>query len=245
MTPRSVNFQQRKEKILGIVVHQYIKTITPVSSQYIVKRYFPDLSSATVRNILAELENEGFLSHPHTSAGRVPTQLGYRYYVDNLMDEIKLLEEEKTRIQAEYRKDVNELEILVQKTSEVLSDLTHYTSIVSIDGMEDKFYCHGMSFVAGYPEFHDFDRIKEILRMLEAKEHLLELINRELDRKVEIYIGAEMKCKGINECSLVVSSYEKQNGPSGRLAVLGPTRMNYERVVSALEYFSELMNKML
>ena len=245
MTPRAVNFQERKERILGIVVHQYIKTITPVSSQYIVKRYFPDLSSATVRNILAELERDGFLSHPHTSAGRVPTQLGYRYYVDNLMNEIKLLEEEKIRIQTEYKKDVNELEVLLDKTSEVLSDLTHYTSIVSVDGVQEKFYCHGMSFVAGYPEFQDFNRVKEILMMLETKEHLLELINRELERKVEIYIGAEMKCKGINECSLVVSSYEKKDGPSGRLAILGPTRMNYDRVVSALEYFSELMNEML
>jgi heat-inducible transcriptional repressor len=88
-----------------------------------------------------------------------------------------------------------------------------------------------------------------IARRLEAflsKERILELISRELDRKVDILIGSEMKYEGMNDCSLVISSYKKKNSNlSGRIAVLGPTRMDYERVVSTLEYFSELMNKIL
>src|SRR3989338_4861310 len=131
MSPRKIDYQERKDLVLAIVVDQYIKTISPVSSGYIVDEYDLDFSPATIRNILAELEDEGYLTHPHTSAGRVPTQSGYRYYVDKLMNQIQLLEEEKDRIKAEYPKDGNELENLIEKKSAVISDVTKYTSIVS------------------------------------------------------------------------------------------------------------------
>ncbi|HOW35752.1 MAG TPA: hypothetical protein PL155_05000 [Candidatus Omnitrophota bacterium] len=244
MTPRKNDSQARKDRVLAIVVDQYIKNVTPVGSSFIVQEYHLDLSPATVRNILAELEEEGFLSHPHTSAGRVPTQRGYRYFVDHLMNEIQLLKEEKERIQAEYRRGVKELEKLLEKTSEVISDLTHYTSIVSIDGGE-KMFCKGISFVAGYPEFHNFERIKHIIHALEEKEHILEVINRALEKKIQIFIGSEIACEDIEGCSLAISSFKKENGPSGRIAVLGPTRMDYERVVSTLDYFSKLMKEIL
>jgi len=243
--PRIVDIEQRKDKVLAIVVDHYITTVTPVSSAFIVQEYFPDLSSATIRNILADLEADGFLSHPYTSAGRLPTELGYRYYVDHLMNEIKLLEGEKKRIESEYKKGIVELEGLMIKTSQMISDFTHYTSIVSVDGQPDHIYCRGMSFVVGYPEFHDFDRIRQLLSMLEEKERLLELINRELEHKVEIFIGEELACEVIDNCSLVVSRFRKHNGLSGRIAILGPTRMNYKRAVSTLNYFSELMSETL
>ena len=86
MSSRAQEIQQRKDQVLAITVGQYIKTVTPVSSSYIAKIYPSGVSSATVRNVLAELEEEGYLTHPHTSAGRMPTQKGYRYYVDHLLD---------------------------------------------------------------------------------------------------------------------------------------------------------------
>ncbi len=244
MTARQADYQARKDKVLAIVVDEYIKHVSPVGSSLIVQQYHLDLSPATVRNILAELEEDGFLSHPHTSAGRVPTQRGYRYFVDNLMNEIQLLKEEKDRVQTEYRQGMRELEKLLEKTSEVISDLTHYTSIVSIDG-DDRVFCKGISFVAGYPEFHDFTRIKQILHALEERERILEVINRDLGKKIQIYIGSELAYKEIDGCSLAISSFKKVNGPSGRIAVLGPTRMDYERVVCALEYISQIMREIL
>ena len=243
MTARQSDYQARKDRVLAIVVDEYIKNVSPVSSSLIVQEHHLDLSPATVRNILAELEEDGFLTHPHTSAGRVPTQRGYRYFVDNLMHEIQLLREEKERIQAEYKQGMRELEALLEKTSEMISDLTHYTSIVSVDG-GDKLFYKGISFVAGYPEFHDFARIKQILHALEEKGRILEVINRDLERKIQIYIGSEIAYKEIDGCSLAISSFKMDKGPSGRIAVLGPTRMDYERVVSTLEYFSQLMKEL-
>ena len=242
---RQMDQQERRERVLGIVVEQYIGTITPVSSNFIVQHYRLDLSPATIRNILAELEERGYLTHPHTSAGRVPTQHGYRYYVDHLMNEIQLLEEEKARIQVEYKQGVAELETLLDKTSEVIANLTHYTSIICVDGMEDKFYCKGTSFVVGYPEAYDIDKIGHILKALEEKKRLWEIINVDLKKNIEILIGEEISYSDIDSCSLAISSFKKENGPSGRIAVLGPTRMNYEKVVSTLEYISELMTELL
>ncbi len=245
MTPKRLDSIYRKKKILSYVVEEYIRNITPVSSNQVVVGRFLDLSPATIRNILAELEGDGFLTHPHTSAGRVPTQEGYRYYVDHLMTEIQLLADEKQRIMAEYQQDVSELETLLEKTSEILAQETHYPSIISIDGFGDKVFCRGISFVAGYPEFHNFHKIECILRVLEGKESLLELINRDLEKKIHIFIGDEMGCSEMDGCSLIVSRYGKEDGPKGRLALLGPTRMDYEKATSVLDYFSELINEML
>jgi len=238
---RQNDIQLRKDKILAIVVNQYIKTITPIGSHSITEEFRLDVSPATVRNILAELEEEGYLSHPHTSAGRVPTQRGYRYYVDHLMKEIQLLEEEKRRIQSEYKRHIDKLEMLMEKTSQMICDLTQYTTIVSVDDWGSKIILKGTSQVVGYPESTDVLKIQAILRILEEKERLIALINRDLDHKIEIYIGHEMALKEMESCSLAVSSFEK-DGLSGRIAVLGPTRMNYNRVVSALEYISDLFS---
>ncbi len=242
MTPRKADLQDRKERVLAITVDQYIKTVSPVSSSCLLRKYGLDLSSATIRNVLAELEEEGYLSHPHTSAGRVPTQRGYRYYVDHLMGEIQMLEEEKTRIRGEYQKESAELDRLLEKTSRVLSQTTHCTSLVSIDG-DTRIFCQGTSFVVEYPDYQDIGKIRGILAALDEKERLLQLINKELDERTTIFIGKELECEDIDACSLVVSRYQSKHGPSGRIAVLGPTWMDYKRVVSTLDYFSDLIEE--
>lgn len=253
MTPRktdvrlagSLRDEGRKERILAITVDEYIKNVSPVSSSRIVQQYGVDLSSATIRNVLAELENEGYLTHPHTSAGRVPTQKGYRYYVDHLMGEIQLLEYEKACIRAEYKRECAELDKLLEKTSRVLSETTHCTSLVSVDGWGNRIFCQGTSFVVEYPDYQDINQIRSILAALDEKERLLQLINMELEEKTAIFIGEELECKDIDACSLVVSRYQAKHGPSGRIAVLGPTCMDYKRVVSALDYFSDLIEEIL
>ncbi|MDP8212402.1 MAG: hypothetical protein P9X22_03805 [Candidatus Zapsychrus exili] len=245
MTPRLTDVKARKDRLLNLAINHYIGTMAPVSSKTIVREFSLDLSSATVRNIFAELEEEGFLTHPHTSAGRVPTQKGYRYYVDNFLTEMGLLDEEKQKIKEEYSQEKKELDVLLEKTSKVLSDMTNCTSIVSIDGQGNKMFCQGTNFIVGYSEYQDLNKIRCILKTLDDKERLLKIINRELAKRIEVFIGQEMPCQDINICSLVVSGYKTKHGASGRIAILGPTRMNYRRVVSTLDYFSELMEEIV
>lgn len=243
MNTKQKEIQARKDSILGITVGRYIETVSPVSSSFIVKEYLCDLSSATIRHILAELEHEGYLTHPHTSAGRIPTQKGYRYYVDNLMQEIKLLEEETERIKFEYKKQKLELEDLFDNLSKSISETTNYTSMISVDGWDKKLFCRGASYVVRYLDHSEIKKIEEILAALDEKERLLEIMNRNLEKRIDIYIGNEIACAQMNNCSLVISEYKTRKGPTGRIAVLGPTRMNYERVVSAIGYYSSLIEE--
>ena len=238
--------QERKDSVLAIVVSHYIKTESPVSSAFIAEEYPHDVSSATVRNILAELEEDGFLTHPHTSAGRLPTERGYRYYVDFLMHEIVLLEEERRRVQREYEQGLKELEALMEKTTEIVSELTHCTSIVTIDGAPRYFALRGTNYLVQAVGVYSIEKMALILKALEERERILELIRRDIDRRIKIYIGQETACGlAFEDCAMAVSRFETRLGLTGRIAVLGPTRMDYQRVVSALEYVSELIHEMV
>ncbi len=117
----------RKKKILQAIVEEYIENAEPVSSGSLVKLL--DCSSATIRNEMAELEQEGYLDKPHTSAGRIPSQQGYRYYIDELLTEDKLTVSEINYIKSRLETKVNELEDLTKIATTTLSELTHYTTI--------------------------------------------------------------------------------------------------------------------
>jgi len=121
---------RRKEKILQVVISHYVRTAKPVASGVIVKEYGFPFSSATVRNVLAELEEEGYLTHPYTSAGRIPTDKGYRFYVDGLMEAARLTKEEERRIEREYRDNRGGLEETMRQTSKMLSLFSHYAGFI-------------------------------------------------------------------------------------------------------------------
>jgi heat-inducible transcriptional repressor len=121
--------KERKTKILSTVIHHYIKTGKPVGSNVLIDEYNVSLSLAGVRNVMAELEKEGFLTHPHTSAGRIPTDKGYRSYVDNLL-KLQSFAIEEERIRKEYEQKHSEIESLLSETSRILSGLSQYVGFV-------------------------------------------------------------------------------------------------------------------
>jgi len=242
---RITDYESRRRDILAAAIDSYIEKATPASSQMLARKYKFNLSSATIRNVLAELEELGYLTHPHTSAGRIPTEKGYRYYVNYLMKRMDILEAERSRIDAEYHKNIKELEKLFDTTSEILSDFTHCTGLVYSADLHDRLFYKGASFMLDQPEFNNLEKIRQVLRMLEEKQRLIGIISQELDNKIKIFIGSELHYDDINDCSLVVSAYKYKNKPSGRVAVLGPKRMKYAKVVSAVEYLSELITEML
>jgi heat-inducible transcriptional repressor len=124
------NLNDREQSVLRHVVHNYISTAIPVGSRYISKHYESLLSPATIRNVMSDLEESGYLSHPHTSAGRVPTDLGYRYYVDFLMELQKISDAEKMVIRDHLDKAI-ETEELLRDTSKLLSKISNQLSIVT------------------------------------------------------------------------------------------------------------------
>lgn len=241
---RNVDHDLRKKAVLAATINKYIQEATPVSSGDISKVF--NLSSATIRSIFSELEKDGYLTHPYTSGGRIPTSRGYRYYVDFLAAQMEVLDAEKQRITREYERKVNRLEDALEKTSEIISAITHYTGIVSLVEEQDRFFYKGLSSILDQPEFHDFERTRHLIKVIEDRELLLDIINRELNQeKVQVYIGEELDCDQMQECSLVVTSYSLNDRPSGRIAVLGPKRMRYDHIIPTLEYISDALTDFL
>ena len=240
---RIIDRTQRRNMILSASINAYINSAAPVSSEWLAQDF--NLSSATVRNIFAELEEDGYLTHPYTSAGRIPTDKGYRYYVDFLMSQIELLDNEKKSIINEYKNKIARLEDVLEKTSEIISTITHYAGIVSLLEWEGKFFYRGLSYILEQPEFQDSEKIRLLIKMLEEKKRLLDIINRDFNETTKVYIGSEIGCPEIDTCSLVVSTYRRGRKQNGRLAVLGPRRMNYDYIIPALDFISQVLSETL
>lgn len=240
---RNVDSELRKRAVLATTINRYIDEASPVASEDIANLF--DLSSATIRNIFVELEQEGYIMHPYTSGGRIPTNKGYRYYVDFLINQMELLEVEKEQIIKEYNRQINRLEDALEKTSELICSITHYPGIVSILERQDRLFYKGISLILDEPEFQDLKKMRLLIKIIEEKQNLLNIINRDFDEKVKIYIGQELDCPEMESCSLVVSSYNLKDRPIGRLAVLGPKRMRYNHIISSLEYISGVLTEVL
>jgi len=133
----SPELTDRERQILQAVVHSYITTAQPVGSRAVVKRFGLDLSAATVRNVMADLEDTGFLQQLHTSSGRVPTEKGYRYYVDYLMKVQELTVEERRRIEREYAERLNNADEVLRHTSHLLALLTQQAGLAEAPRNED------------------------------------------------------------------------------------------------------------
>jgi heat-inducible transcriptional repressor len=228
---------------LNAAINRHIKNALPVASDDIAEEF--DLSSATIRNIFSELDESGYLKHPHTSGGRIPTDKGYRYYVDFLIQQIDLLDTEKQCILKDCKRKMRRLDDALENTSEVISEITHYAGIVSFLQWQDKIFYKGISRILDQPEFKDADKIRLLIRLMEDKSKLLDIINRDFSGKVKVYIGSELGFPEMENCSLIVSSFMLKNQPSGRLAVLGPMRMEYGHIIPTMEYISEALNEIL
>jgi heat-inducible transcriptional repressor len=166
--------EKRKTEILSAVIHHHIKTAKPVGSDVLTREYGILLSSAAIRNLMAELEEDGYLTHPHTSAGRVPTDRGYRAYVNGLLELQDLNISEDEKLKKGYERRYNEIELLLSETSHILSILSKYTGFVMA------------------PRFQ-YDEIKNIeLISISNKELLIVLITRSgiiKHKKIEVSLS--------------------------------------------------------
>lgn len=237
------DLRKRHEDVLGIIIKEYIETAEPVGSRLVSKRL--GLSSATIRNVMADLEDMSFITHPHTSAGRIPTDKGYRYYIDSLMRVRKVNEETVRVISEQYRLAMRSLEGVLETTSHLISNLTNYVGITLYPEYQ-KVYMDGASHIIEQPEFKDFAKIHSLLRYMEEKRELLRLLNDDLATDdLTIHIGRELKSSDLSDCSIVTRGYRVKGKPSGRLGVIGPKRMLYDKVIPTIEVMAETVSDIL
>ena len=227
----------RREAILDAIIREYVETAEPVGSLTLVEKYDFPFSPATIRGEMAELEHEGYILQPHTSAGRVPTEKGYKHFV-------KLILSESTTLAVRDEKKIREqmlgqhirYEKLLDLAAKTLADSTGNVGIVGVSGLV---YSHGLTNLFSQPEFKEVgnvERAAEILDRMQELVHELPPLNNPI-----VFVGSETPLGKSSGCSLVVSGFETPYGTIGRLAVLGPTRMEYSKIISVVEEVKELL----
>ncbi len=221
--------QERRKKILKAVVREYQKTGQPVASQLLLERYHFDFSPATVRAEMLELDEEGYLRQPHTSAGRVPTDKAWRLLVNEYIDE-DLIRNEKAVVR---QKIDNWQEESSKETAQFLSECTRSLGISVSFGQLMDFHGSGFRWLVDEPEFEE-DELKNILKCFDSLEGEFNKFFGDLEDEVAIFIGHENPIKQLRQCSLMVSGFEK-DGERGVLGILGPKRMNYQKNKFVLE----------
>ena len=331
-----MELDERKKKILQAVIRNYLETGEPVGSRTISKYTDLNLSSATIRNEMADLEEMGYIFQPHTSAGRIPSDKGYRLYVDTMMEEKEreLVEMRETREMLVERQ--NKIETLLKQVVRVLAQNTQYATMISAprtkrcklkfiqlsrvddrqllaviviegnviknsilpleEGLDDEtllklnillnthlnglsideislamiavmkqqagihsdivgevidavaeairaeedleIYTSGTNNIFRYPELADQQRASELINTFEEKQLLGELLaevpSKEGETGIQVYIGEETPVQSMKDCSVVTATYELGGGMKGTIGIVGPKRMDYDKVVRTL-----------
>ncbi len=238
---------KRKEQILKTIISEYIRTAEPVGSKTIAEKEDLGVSSATVRNEMAVLEDLGLIDQPHTSAGRIPTDKGYRYYVDLFQASIILSDDEQERILAALA-DIRrrEIEDMLRCILSTLSHLTCYVSLVL--GPPDKRHAYfwGLHQLLHQPEFENIQRVEYLLELLEHEYRLSELLMEDLGQtQVHVKIGSENKRRELDGMSLVMAQYANDEEPLGTIGILGPTRMDYENAIPVVDLTARRLSRLM
>jgi len=220
----------RKKRILQAIVDYYVNSAEPIASKMIASDYGLELSSATIRNEMAEMEEMGLLEKTHTSSGRIPSDLGYRYYVDDIMDVSNISEEEIANFLDNLSANDNNA---LQKASMALSGVTHYTSI-SLD--DDGIFLYGRNNVFDYPEFNDIETLRKFMYMLEEEDLLRDIFSKTDDSEITVRIGKENSIQQLQDYGVIIFSYRDK----GDIAIIGPKRMDYSKVVG---YVKKLLDE--
>jgi transcriptional regulator of heat shock response len=235
--------EERRKKVLNAIVKHFIQTAEPVGSQTILVSYHFHVSPATIRNDMMTLEEDGFIFQPHTSAGRVPTDKGYRAFVDEIADYDLVREQALTTIKK------IQLEYTTQKVREGLYDavslLARATNMASFATTPDnpRTFFLGMSNVLRQPEFiGDTVHASEVIEVLEKSDNFVKTLAslNITDDSAKAFIGEESILPQIQSCSIIVTKYNK-GGFSGYLGILGPKRMNYPFNLVILEEVRKLL----
>ncbi len=325
---------ERKKRVLAAIVQDYVATAEPVGSRTIARKYNLGVSPATIRNEMADLEEMGLIEQPHTSAGRIPSDKGYRYFVDCLMEKYALGRDDEEYIRQSFTRKMQEIETVIQQSAATLSQMTNYAavalgpqvgksiyriqflhlepgkallvvvtdakvvehrlmeiplSITSMDlerisevlnsrlhgvsmeriqretladiyrelhrqrqlvgavldvveelfrsNQENRVFLGGMLNILNQPEFRDVSRVKNLLSILEQGNVIRELM-QEQPSGLAVRIGGENRHEGFADCSLVTATYHLDGEVVGMVGIIGPTRMDYARALSLVDYIS-------
>ena len=237
-----MNNNERSEAILLDVVEEYIHTAEPVSSRQLLKNHEYGLSSATIRNLMAKLDDAGFLYQPHTSAGRIPTQKAYRFFVDKV--ELGLREDprKKDNISLKFKKELKEAmkespDIAAHMLSRHIAQLTNAMAFAGLVS-PNHFYKEGLGYLLNEPEFMDMDNVRSLIEYTDFLETRLDKLCQTVQNDTRVYIG-EFEQQTTPFSLLVFTSNIRQQ-ERGVFGIIGPMRMRYTENLQLLNSVREL-----
>ncbi len=225
----------RQKKILKIIIEEYSKSGKPIASKELNSLRNLQCSSATIRSEMNFLEREGFLKKLHISAGRMPTNKGYRLYIGELMDKENLATDEKRKIRVKVN-EIKEKEDFSQELAEILADFSNSLALVG-EIRENRFYFSGLEDLLRRV---DKEMFSTIAHFLEEAERDFKTFSSDLEEP-SIFIGEEHPLLSDTQCGLILASY-KRGKNKGVLALLDSNRMDYEHNLSLLEYINKIIN---
>jgi heat-inducible transcriptional repressor len=229
----------RQKQILSAIVEQYAEVASPVGSNLLAKAFA--VSSATVRAEMADLERLGYIMQPHTSAGRVPTDRGYRFYVNHLAEEKETFVERRGERAFTARvQDGNVPDHTIRTTVDTLVELTHNLGLATIG---NQLYMSGLSNLFGQPEFMHAGQVQQVARLLDNLEPWL----REAapNQPLSVYIGSENPIGRSAGCSLIISKFHSPYSDRSYIGVLGPTRQSYRDVMNLVRRAGQTLEEVL
>ncbi|MCK5460276.1 hypothetical protein KAI52_04120 [Candidatus Parcubacteria bacterium] len=224
--------RDRQSQLLNYTVRSYIKTAQPVGSNLLMEKSGISISSATIRNELLELETEGYLYQPHTSAGRVPTEKGYKFWLKNFFKERELnkkkrsiLSDAKKRFKLDRKRQLKEI-------ARVVAELSRATVIIGFE--RHNFYHTGISQLFTQPEFREYDLVCNISEIVDCLDEKAPDLFDEIGNDAVILIGNDNPFS--ENCSIVSVNFN-----DNLFVLLGPIRMNYEENAAIIKYLKELI----
>ena len=237
----------RQEKLLNFIVKEYVKTAKPVGSVLVAKKSNFNLGPASLRSEMYELEKAGYLSHLHTSGGRVPTDKAYRHFVDTLIgdNDFEPAPAEKRKINPAVNStgDPRQLNKSIARVLSHLSDSIVITNILD----DSDFYKVGLASLVGFPEFKEMERVFEMANLFDRFESIFGRIEKyffgQLEEEFNVLIGNENPLDYIRNETMILAKYSLPDGLKGSLTMIGPTRMDYEKNIGLIKYAVSKLNK--
>lgn len=234
---------ERQSAVLRAVVGDYIRSGDPVGSAAVAARHHLGVSAATIRNDMASLEELGFLHQPHTSSGRVPTDQGYRFYVDALPRRPDLPSRWRRPIDRFFGQPPPDLEGVIRGAALLLSRVTRYGAVAQ-PPRSTHVVVMGTANIASEETFEHRETARGLLEVLEEERVLLDLLRRLAgESEVVVRIGEENPLSALREASIVVARYGSGRRILGAIAVLGPTRMHYRESISTVRSVAEHLGR--
>lgn len=226
----------RKDTLLKLIIEDYIQTAEPVGSKQLLVRHGLDVSSATIRNEMAFLEQEGFLRQPHTSAGRVPTEKAYLYYLQQLTSQ------GSPRVQPVTMHSAHEAEETFDESlrciAKRLVELSGETAIVAGDHRFG--YYIGVSNLLTKPDFNDLELLRTVSAMVDQFDEAVMHVYDRVQEETVVFIGSDNPFG--HHMTTILVKYQIDGGPEGLLGLVGPLRMNYARNISLLNQARDVIN---